>query len=35
MIDKNRSGEPVLCSKCNKLFNSDHEYIDHFNRTHK
>ena len=34
-VNENRSSEPVLCSKCNKLFNSDHEYLDHFNSTHK
>ena len=35
MIDKDRPNEPVLCSKCNKLFDSDSDYIDHFNGTHK
>ena len=35
MIDKKNTNEQVLCSKCNRLFNSDHEYLDHFNSNHK
>lgn len=35
MIYKDKSSEPVLCSKCNKLFDSDREYLNHFNNIHK
>ena len=35
MADKDKATEPVLCSKCNKLFISDNEYLIHFNNNHK
>jgi uncharacterized C2H2 Zn-finger protein len=35
MIDINESGEPVMCSKCNLVFDSDSAYIQHYNEKHK
>ena len=27
--------EPVMCSKCNKTFENDSEYLEHYNQNHK
>jgi uncharacterized C2H2 Zn-finger protein len=35
MVEQNKASEPVLCSKCNKLFDNDNEYINHFNNNHR
>lgn len=32
---ENQKDEPVICSKCNKTFESESEYLDHYNEKHK
>ena len=27
--------EPVMCSKCNKTFENDSEYLKHYSENHK
>ena len=27
--------EPVMCSKCNEVFETDSKYIQHYNEKHK
>ena len=33
--DENTEKEPVMCSKCNEVFETDSEYIQHYNEKHK
>ena len=36
--NKGKSGkeeEPIMCSKCNMVFESDSDYIQHYNEKHK
>jgi uncharacterized C2H2 Zn-finger protein len=33
--DESREKEPVMCSKCNELFETDSKYIQHYNERHK
>ena len=33
-MEKN-DDEPVMCSKCNKLFENESEYLQHYNEKHK
>ena len=33
-IDRDRSGEPVMCSKCNSAFESESDFIEHYNSQH-
>ena len=35
MASKNERTEPVVCSKCNKTFESDEKYIQHYDEVHK
>jgi len=28
-------GEPVVCSKCNLLFDTDSDYLEHYDQKHK
>jgi uncharacterized C2H2 Zn-finger protein len=32
---ENENDEPVMCSKCNKTFESESEYLGHYNDKHK
>lgn len=32
---ENQNDEPVMCSKCNKTFASESEYLEHHNEKHK
>ncbi|AIC16487.1 hypothetical protein [Nitrososphaera viennensis] len=32
--DRDRSGIPVVCSKCNATFSSDSAYMSHYNQEH-
>jgi hypothetical protein len=32
--DRNNTGIPVACSKCNATFQSDSEYVVHYNEMH-
>ena len=32
---ENQNDEPVICSKCNKTFESESEYLEHYNEKHK
>lgn len=32
--DRNNTGIPVACSKCNETFQSDSEYVVHYNEMH-
>ena len=32
---ENQNDEPVMCSKCNKTFASEFEYLEHHNEKHK
>jgi len=34
-IEMENENEPVMCSKCNKTFESESEYLDHYNDKHK
>jgi|GraSoiStandDraft_9_1057307.scaffolds.fasta_scaffold1870588_1 uncharacterized C2H2 Zn-finger protein len=33
--DESREKEPVMCSKCNEVFESDLKYMQHYNEKHK
>ncbi len=33
-MEKN-DAEPVMCSKCNKIFENESEYLTHYNEKHK
>jgi uncharacterized C2H2 Zn-finger protein len=34
--NKDKSGEePIMCSKCNMVFESDSDYMQHYNEKHK
>jgi uncharacterized C2H2 Zn-finger protein len=28
-------GEPVMCSKCNIVFSTEREYLQHYNKMHR
>jgi uncharacterized C2H2 Zn-finger protein len=32
---ENDNDEPVMCSKCNKTFENESEYLQHYNEKHK
>jgi uncharacterized C2H2 Zn-finger protein len=32
---ENGNAEPVMCSKCNITFESESEYLQHYNEKHK
>lgn len=32
--DRDKSGVPVMCSKCNAVFRSDSEYMSHYTQVH-
>jgi uncharacterized C2H2 Zn-finger protein len=32
--DRDNSGIPVTCSKCNEIFQSDSDYVIHYNERH-
>ncbi len=32
--DRDASGVPVICSKCNAVFRSDTEYVSHYEQEH-
>jgi uncharacterized C2H2 Zn-finger protein len=34
-VNRDKSGEPVMCSKCNMVFKSDSDYMQHYNEKHK
>jgi uncharacterized C2H2 Zn-finger protein len=34
-IDRDKSGEPVICSKCNEVFEIGSNYKQHYNEKHK
>jgi uncharacterized C2H2 Zn-finger protein len=34
-IDRDKSEEPVMCSKCNEVFETDSSYKQHYNEKHK
>jgi hypothetical protein len=34
-MDANQLDEPVVCSKCNLLFDTDSDYIEHYDQKHK
>ena len=33
--DESTEKEPVMCSKCNEVFETDSKYIQHYNEKHK
>ena len=33
--DESTEKEPVMCSKCNEIFETDSKYIQHYNEKHK
>ena len=33
--DEGTEKEPVMCSKCNEVFETDSKYIQHYNEKHK
>jgi uncharacterized C2H2 Zn-finger protein len=33
--DEGIEKEPVMCSKCNEVFETDSKYIQHYNAKHK
>ena len=33
--NRDNNEEPVMCSKCNVVFNSDSEFIMHYDKNHK
>ncbi|HKY11577.1 MAG TPA: hypothetical protein VJL79_06690 [Nitrososphaera sp.] len=35
MPDNEEHGEPVMCSKCNTVFSSEREYLQHYNEMHR
>jgi uncharacterized C2H2 Zn-finger protein len=32
--DRDNSGIPVICSKCNETFQTDSDYVIHYNERH-
>ena len=34
-MDASPADEPVVCSKCNLLFDTDSDYIEHYDQKHK
>jgi uncharacterized C2H2 Zn-finger protein len=34
-VSRDKSGEPVMCSKCNMAFKSDSDYMQHYSEKHK
>jgi uncharacterized C2H2 Zn-finger protein len=34
-VNRDKSGEPVMCSKCNMVFKSDSDHMQHYNEKHK
>jgi len=34
-VNKDKSEEPVMCSKCNEVFETDLCYKQHYNEKHK
>jgi uncharacterized C2H2 Zn-finger protein len=32
--DRDNSGIPVTCSKCNEIFQTDSDYVIHYNERH-
>ena len=32
--DRDRSGEPVMCSRCNSTFESESDFMKHYDRQH-
>jgi uncharacterized C2H2 Zn-finger protein len=34
-VNRDKSGEPIMCSKCNIVFESDTDYIQHYNEKHR
>jgi hypothetical protein len=32
---ENGNDEPVMCSKCNKAFENESEYLEHYKEKHK
>jgi uncharacterized C2H2 Zn-finger protein len=35
MPDNEEHGEPVMCSKCNIVFSTEREYMQHYNEMHR
>ena len=35
MPDNEEDSEPVMCSKCNIVFSTEREYMQHYNEMHK
>ena len=35
MPDNEEDGEPVMCSKCNIIFSTEREYMQHYNEKHR
>jgi uncharacterized C2H2 Zn-finger protein len=35
MENEHENDEPVMCSKCNKIFANESEYLQHYNEKHK
>ncbi|HJT48271.1 MAG TPA: hypothetical protein VJ729_08800 [Nitrososphaeraceae archaeon] len=33
--DEGTEKEPVMCSKCNEVFETDSKYMQHYNEKHK
>ena len=34
-MDASQLGEPVVCSKCNLLFDTDSDFVEHYDQKHK
>ena len=34
-MDASQLGEPVVCSKCNLLFDTDLDFVEHYDQNHK
>jgi len=32
--DRDNTGVPVACSKCNETFDTDSDYLEHYNEIH-
>ncbi|MDQ3998968.1 MAG: hypothetical protein M3208_01980 [Thermoproteota archaeon] len=35
MLGNEEHGEPVMCSKCNIVFSTEREYLQHYNEMHR
>jgi uncharacterized C2H2 Zn-finger protein len=35
MPDNEEDSEPVMCSKCNIVFSTEREYMQHYNEMHR